>query len=151
MECKKALDRRPVTWRSRRIPSQEGHREAEKRAGRTTSEGVITSYIHPTREDRCAVELNCETDFVARTMTSALAREGWRMHIASAARWPSTRMAYPPMPRTRAAHRRGAGAHQREPEHLVSKIVEESNEAFYKQVALLSQPWIRETRRRSAI
>jgi elongation factor Ts len=149
MECKKALEETAGDMeKAVEYLRKKGIAKAEKRAGRATSEGVITSYIHPPGRIGVLVELNCETDFVARTDDfKTLAREV-AMHIASAAPLAVDKDGVP------------AGAVDRErriaeeqvrasgkPEHLVSKIVEGKLEAFYKQVALLSQPWIREDKK----
>jgi elongation factor Ts len=149
MECKKALEETAGDMeKAVEYLRKKGIAKAEKRAGRSTSEGVITSYIHPPGKIGVLVELNCETDFVARTDDfKTLARE-IAMHIASAAPLAVDKDGVP------------AGAVDRErriaeeqvrtsgkPEHLVSKIVEGKLEAYYKQVALLSQPWIREDKK----
>ena len=149
MECKRALEEtagdmeKAVEWLRKK-----GIAKAEKRAGRATSEGVITSYIHPPGRIGVLVELNCETDFVARTDDfKTLAREV-AMHIASAAPLAVDKDGVPADAVER--ERRIAEEQVRasgKPEHLVSKIVEGKLEAFYKQVALLSQPWIREDKK----
>ena len=149
MECKKALEEtagdmeKAVEWLRKK-----GIAKAEKRSGRTTSEGVITSYIHPPGKIGVLVELNCETDFVARTDDfKTLAREV-AMHIASAAPLAVDKDGVPAEAVDR--ERRIAEEQVRasgKPDHLVAKIVEGKLEAFYKQVALLSQPWIREDKK----
>jgi elongation factor Ts len=149
MGCKRALEEtagdmeKAVEWLRKK-----GIAKAEKRAGRATSEGVITSYIHPPGRIGVLVELNCETDFVARTDDfKTLAREV-AMHIASAAPLAVDKDGVPA--EAVARERRIAEEQVRasgKPEHLVSKIVEGKLEAFYKQVALLSQPWIREDKK----
>ena len=149
MECKKALEEtagdmeKAVEWLRKK-----GIAKAEKRAGRSTSEGVITSYIHPPGKIGVLVELNCETDFVARTDDfKNLAREV-AMHIASAAPLAVDKEGIPAEAVER--ERRIAEEQVRasgKPDHLVAKIVEGKLESFYKQVALLSQPWIREDKK----
>ena len=149
MECKKALEEtagdmeKAVEWLRKK-----GIAKAEKRAGRSTSEGVITSYIHPPGKIGVLVELNCETDFVARTDDfKNLAREV-AMHIASAAPLAVDKDGIPAEAVER--ERRIAEEQVRasgKPDHLVAKIVDGKLEAFYKQVALLSQPWIREDKK----
>ncbi|MDQ4080523.1 MAG: translation elongation factor Ts [Gemmatimonadota bacterium] len=149
MECKKALEEtagdmeKAVDWLRKK-----GIAKAEKRAGRSTSEGVITSYIHPPGKIGVLVELNCETDFVARTDDfKNLAREV-AMHIASAAPLAVDKDGVPAEAVER--ERRIAEEQVRasgKPDHLVAKIVDGKLEAFYKQVALLSQPWIREDKK----
>ena len=149
MDCKKALEETGGDMeKAVEYLRKKGIAKAEKRAGRATSEGVITSYIHPPGKIGVLVELNCETDFVARTDDfKTLARE-IAMHIASAAPLSVDKDGVPAAAVER--ERRIAEEQVRasgKPEHLVSKIVEGKLEAFYKQVALLSQPWIREDKK----
>jgi elongation factor Ts len=149
MECKKALEETAGDMeKAVEYLRKKGIAKAEKRTGRATSEGVITSYIHPPGRIGVLVELNCETDFVARTDDfKTLAREV-AMHIASAAPLAVDKDGVPGDAVER--ERRIAEEQVRasgKPEHLVSKIVEGKLEAFYKQVALLSQPWIREDKK----
>jgi elongation factor Ts len=149
MECKKALEETGGNMeKAVEYLRTKGIAKAEKRAGRATSEGVITSYIHPPGKIGVIVELNCETDFVARTDDfKNLAREV-AMHIASAAPLSVDKDGVPADAVER--ERRIAEEQVRasgKPDHLVSKIVDGKLEAFYKQVALLSQPWIREDKK----
>jgi elongation factor Ts len=149
MECKKALEETGGNMeKAVEYLRTKGIAKAEKRAGRATSEGVITSYIHPPGKIGVMVELNCETDFVARTDDfKTLAREV-AMHIASAAPLAVDKDGVPADAVER--ERRIAEEQVRasgKPDHLVSKIVDGKLEAFYKQVALLSQPWIREDKK----
>jgi elongation factor Ts len=149
MECKKALEETAGDMeKAVEYLRKKGIAKAEKRSGRSTSEGVITSYIHPPGKIGVLVELNCETDFVARTDDfKTLAREV-AMHIASAAPLAVDKDGVPADAVDR--ERRIAEEQVRasgKPDHLVSKIVDGKLEAFYKQVALLSQPWIREDKK----
>src|SRR5215467_2146204 len=75
MECKRALDEGGSIDEAEKLLKKWGLSTAEKKAGRETSQGLIDSYIHAGRIG-AMVELNCETDFVARTDDfKALARE----------------------------------------------------------------------------
>ena len=68
MECKKALEEADGDLeKATDILRKRGAAKAEKRSGRSTSEGVIGSYIHFNGKVGVLVDLNCETDFVART------------------------------------------------------------------------------------
>jgi elongation factor Ts len=122
--------------------------KAEKRAGRTVSEGSIGHYIHHNAKVGVMVEVNCETDFVARTDEFKQLVKDIAMHIASAA----------PLAVDKDGVSSDLVAHERKvfeqqvresgkPENLVEKIVEGKIEGFYKEVVLLSQPWIREPKR----
>ena len=85
MECKKALEEMSGDMdKAIEHLRKKGIAKAEKRTGKQTSEGLITSYIHHNGKVGVLVELNCETDFVARTDDfKELAREV-ALHIASA-------------------------------------------------------------------
>jgi elongation factor Ts len=149
MECKRALeetkgDKEQAVENLRK----KGIAKAEKRLGKQTSEGQITSYIHHNGKVGVLVEVNCETDFVARTDDfKTLARE-IALHIASAAPLSVDKDGVP------------ADAVQREkrifeeqaresgkPENIIAKMVEGKVESYYKEVVLLSQPWIREPKK----
>lgn len=149
MECKRALEEMGGDMdKAVEHLRKKGIAKAEKRSGRATSEGVITSYIHPPGKIGVLVELNCETDFVARTDDFRnLARE-IAMHIASAAPLAVDKDGVPADAIDR--ERRIAEEQVRasgKPDHLVGKIVDGKVESFYKQVVLLSQPWIREEKK----
>jgi len=125
-----------------------GIAKAEKRAGREASEGVIGSYIHHNHKVAVLVEVNCETDFVARTDDFKQLAKDLAMHIASAAPLAVDKDGVDP---EIVAHERKIYEQQvREsgkPENLVAKIVDGKVEAYYKEVALLSQAWIREPKK----
>jgi len=75
MECKRALDEGGTMPEAEKLLKQWGLATAEKKAGREASQGVIDSYVHAGRIG-AMIELNCETDFVARTDDfKSLARE----------------------------------------------------------------------------
>lgn len=125
-----------------------GIAKAEKRAGRTASEGAIHSYIHHNGKVGVLVEVNCETDFVARTDDFKLLLKELALHIASAAPLSVDKDGVDPAIIT---HERKIYEQQvREsgkPESLVAKIVDGKVEAYYKEVVLMSQPWIREPKK----
>jgi elongation factor Ts len=68
LECKKALEEAAGDIEKAMATLREkGHQMAEKRAGRETEDGLVTSYIHHNQRVGALVEINCESDFVART------------------------------------------------------------------------------------
>src|SRR3989304_2067909 len=68
MDCKRALEEaNGNSEKAIEILRKKGLQKAEKKAGRQTKEGIIQSYIHPGSRLGVLVEINCETDFVART------------------------------------------------------------------------------------
>ena len=118
---------------------------AETRANRRTSEGLISSYIHHNGKLAALVEVNCETDFVARTDDFAILAQQLAQHVAAAAPIAVSREAL--ATETIDAKRlefesevRRAG----KPEPLVAKIVAGKMEAYFGRVILLDQEWVRE-------
>ena len=149
MECKKALDEMNGDMdKAVDFLRTKGIAKAEKRVGKQTSEGIITSYIHHNGKVGVLVELNCETDFVARTDDfKELAREV-ALHIASAAPVCIDKDSVPQELVDR--ERRIFEDQAREsgkPDNIIAKMVEGKVESYYKDVALLHQPYVREPKK----
>ena len=127
-----------------------GIAKAETRAGREASEGLIGHYNHHNGSVGVMVEVNCETDFVARTDDFKNLAKSLAEHIAGSPTVPLA-VERDGVPADLVAHERKVFEEQvREsgkPENLVAKIVEGKVEAFYKDVTLMSQPWIREPKK----
>jgi elongation factor Ts len=149
MDCKKALeetggdmDKAVELLRSR------GAAKAEKRSGRQTKEGVIGSYIHHNGKIAVLVELNCETDFVARTEDFQQLGKWLAEHIAAAAPLALDKDSVSP---DKVESERRIFTEQvkseGKPEHMIDKIVEGKIQAFYKEVALMHQAWVREPKK----
>jgi elongation factor Ts len=149
MECKRALEENKGDMsRAEEYLRVKGIAKAEKRAGKQTSEGVITSYIHHNGKVGVLVEVNCETDFVARTDDfRQLARE-IALHIASSAPIAVDREGI--AAEKVAVERRIAEEQARasgKPDNIVQRMVEGKVEAYYKDVCLMQQPWIRDPKK----
>jgi elongation factor Ts len=149
MECKKALEEMSGDMeKAVEHLRKKGIAKAEKRVGKQTSEGLITSYIHHNGKVGVLVELNCETDFVARTDDfKELAREV-ALHIASAAPVAVDKDAVPQdlIERERRIFEEQARASGK-PEAIIQKMVDGKVESYYKEVALLYQPYVREPKK----
>ena len=146
MDCKSALaeadgDReRAVT-----ILRTRGLAKAEKRAGRSTSQGLIGHYLHQGGQVGVLVEVNCESDFVARTDDfQTLVRE-IAMHIAAADPTCVRREDVPSadLDRERAIYRKQF-EDSNKPPPVVDKIVDGKLNSYYEQIVLLDQPSIRD-------
>lgn len=149
MECKKALTENNGDMdKSTEYLRVKGIAKAGQRAGKQTSEGLIASYIHHNGKVGVMVEINCETDFVARTDDfKTLAREV-AMHIASAAPLAVDRDGI--SEETVAVERRIAEEQAKasgKPEAIVKRMVEGKVEAYYKDNTLMNQPWIKESKK----
>ena len=122
--------------------------KAEKRAGRAATEGAIGSYIHHNGKVGVMVEVNCETDFVARTDDFKTLVKELALHIASAAPVSVDKDGVSPelIARERTVYEQQV-RESGKPDNLVAKIVDGKVEAYYKEVVLMSQPWIREPKK----
>jgi len=146
MECKAALQEAAGNEeKAIDVLRKKGLASAAKRAGRTTSNGVVGSYIHIGGKVGVLVEVNCETDFVARTDDFQTLVKELALHIAAAdPRW-VRREDVPAevLEKEREIYRaqfEGSG----KPAPVVEKIVEGKLGAFYSQVVLLDQPSVRD-------
>ena len=123
----------------------EGITNAESRVARQTSEGRIASYVHHNGRLGAIVELNCETDFVARIDDFAILATQLAEHVAAAAPIAVTRDGIAPeaIAEKAAAFEaevRAAG----KPAALVSRIVDGKLAAYFELVVLVEQRWVRE-------
>lgn len=149
MECKKALTENNGDMdKSAEYLRAKGIAKAGQRAGKQTSEGLIASYIHHNGKVGVMVEINCETDFVARTDDfKTLARE-IALHIASAAPIAVDRDG---ISEEKVAVERRIAEEQAKasgkPEAIVKRMVEGKVDAYYKDNTLMNQPWIREPKK----
>jgi elongation factor Ts len=147
MDCKAALaEAQGDIDRAIQILRVKGQASAAKRTGRATSEGVVTSYIHATGRVGVLVEVQCETDFVARSDEfKEFAREV-AIHIAGAPSPPLVVSADEIPDEAREAERKVFEAKAREegkPDDIVPKIVEGQLSKWSKEVALLEQEHVR--------
>jgi len=147
MNCKKALtavdgDMEKAVDELRKS----GLAAAAKKAGRTTSEGLVTSYIHAGGKIGVLVEVNCETDFVARTDDFQELVRDIAMHIAAAdPRFVSRdEVTADVLDRERAIFRDQALAAGK-PEAIVDRIIDGKIEKFYAESVLLDQPFVKDT------
>ena len=149
MECKKALQENAGDMeKSAEYLRAKGIAKASQRAGKTTSEGLITSYIHHNGKVGVMVEVNCETDFVARTDDFKQLGRELALHIASAAPIAVDRDGLPEdalVVERRIAEEQAKASGK--PEAIVTRMVEGKVEAYIKDNTLVNQPWIREPKK----
>lgn len=148
MDCKQALSQhegdleKAAEWLR-----QKGATVAAKKAGRTASEGLIGSYLHPGGKIGVMIEVNCETDFVARNPEfQALVRD-LAMHIAGSGTPPRyvARTDVPADVIARAREQLTAEAMQSgKPEKVITQIVDGRLEKFCAEISLLDQPFIKD-------
>jgi elongation factor Ts len=146
MECKAALtEAKGDVEEATTILRKRGLAQATRKAGRSTNEGLVGSYIHMGGRIGVLVELNCESDFVARTDDfQNLARE-IAMHVAAANPQYVKREDVPAdiLEREKSIYRAQMEG-QNKPAAVIEKIVEGKLGSFYEQVCLMDQPSIRD-------
>jgi elongation factor Ts len=144
MECKAALKESSGDLEgATTILRKRGLAQATKKVGRSTNEGMIGHYIHMGGKIGVLVEVNCETDFVARTEDfQALTRE-IAMHVAAASPQFVRREDVPAdvLDKEKAIYRDQV---KDKPAQVVEKIVEGKLNSFYEQVCLLDQASVRD-------
>jgi elongation factor Ts len=149
MEAKKALEETKGDMaKAEELLRVKGIAKADKRSGKQTSEGVITSYVHHNGKVGVLVEVNCETDFVARTDDFKNLAKEIALHIASAA---PVSVDKDGVPVEKVETERRIAEEQAKasgkPENIVQRMVEGKVESYYKDNCLIYQPWIREPKK----
>jgi len=146
MDCKRALEETDGDLgRAAELLRARGAAKADKRAGRRATEGLIEAYVHFNGKIGVLVELNCETDFVARTDEfRALARD-IALHVASAAPL-AVRVEDLPAEVTERERRiyEVQAAESGKPEAIQQKMVDGKLKSFYKERVLLEQPFVKD-------
>ncbi len=145
MDCKKALEEsqgdmeKAIAWLR-----QKGLAVAAKRAGRATAEGIVASYIHAGGKLGVLVEVNCETDFVAKTDQFQEFARDIAMQIAATN---PVAIRREDVPEDFVEKEKQILINQAKetgkPEHIIEKIVQGRLEKMYKEVCLLEQPFVK--------
>jgi elongation factor Ts len=149
MDCKKALEEAGGDLeKAVDILRKKGAAKADKRAGREASEGWIGSYVHFDGSVGVLVELNCETDFVARTDAFQTLAKDVAVHIAATSPL-AVRIEDLPaevVERERKVYESQV-AEQKKPENLRDKIVDGMMRKFYEERVLLEQKFVKDDQR----
>lgn len=146
LDCKKALEEcGNDIEKAVDFLREKGLAKAAKRAGRTASEGIVFSYIHTNGKIGTLVEVNCETDFVARTDEFQELGKELAMHIAAAAPQYLAPEDVPTedLEREKEIYKQQA-IDEGKPEHIVEKIAEGRVAKFYEENCLMEQKYIRD-------
>jgi elongation factor Ts len=146
MDCKRALsETEGDIEKAIDYLRQKGLSDAAKRTGRTASEGVIGSYIHPGGKIGVLVEVNCESDFVARTEEFQLLVKDLAMHVAASNPLYLRREDVPEEAIAREKNIYEVQAKEGgKPERIVERIVQGKLEKFFQDVCLLEQPFVKD-------
>jgi elongation factor Ts len=146
MDCKKALTETAGDIdKAIDFLREKGLAAAAKKAGRIAAEGLVYSYIHGGGRIGVLVEVNCETDFVAKTEQFQTLVKDVAMHIAAANPAYLTREE---VPTTELDHEKEVLSEQArnegKPEKIIEKMVSGRIEKYYKEVCLLDQPFVKD-------
>jgi len=146
MDCKKALlEADGDMEKAIAFLRKQGLSKAAKKADRTANEGIIYSYIHPGSKLGVLVEINCETDFVARTEDFQNFAKDIAMQVAAASPLVVERGQLDPdlVEKEKEIYKTQA-LNDGKPEKVVDKIVDGRLEKYYQEVVLLDQPFIKD-------
>ncbi|HUK65778.1 MAG TPA: translation elongation factor Ts [Anaeromyxobacteraceae bacterium] len=152
MDCKKALEETDgVIEQAIEYLRKKGMAKADKRAGRSATEGIIGSYIHHNGSIGVLVEVNCETDFVARTEGFQTLVKDLAMQVAAAApRWVRREEVPPEIVAKEMEIGKAQAREQKKPEAIQEKIAKGKVEKFYGEFCLLEQPFVRDDKKKVA-
>jgi len=149
MECKSALvEAQGETEKARDILRKKGLASAAKKAGRAANEGMVGTYIHPGAKVGVLVEVNCETDFVAKNTDFQQLVKDIAMHIAAASPAGALYVSKDEVPaevldKEREIYKAQAAA-QGKPANVQEKIAEGKLKDYYSTFCLLEQPFVKE-------
>jgi len=143
MDCKRALEESDGDLeKAIALLRERGLAAAAKRAGRDAREGLVSSYIHPGGRVGVIIEVNCETDFVARTEEFQKLVHDLAVQVAGLA---PTWVDVDRIPAAELEARKAAlladEATQKKPEHIRPQIVEGQLKKWYAEVCLMDQPF----------
>jgi len=147
MDCKKALQEAGGNIENAvKLLREKGLAAAAKKAGRTAAEGLVEAYVHPGAQVGVLVEVNCETDFVARGEQFQQLVHDLSLHIAAMNPQYVRREDVPEsvVNEERDILRRQA-LQENKPEHIIEQIISGRLDKYYERVCLLEQPFIKDT------
>jgi elongation factor Ts len=146
MECKSALvEAKGDVAEAEVVLRKRGIASAHKKAARTTKQGVIGSYIHPGSQLGVLVEVNCESDFVARTEDFQQLVRDIAMQIAAAdPQFIRKEDVTPEALEKEKEIQRARAIAEGKPEKMADKIVEGRMNKYYEEVCLYEQPFIKD-------
>ncbi len=146
LDCKKALEASAGDLeKAKAYLREKGLAAAAKRAGRVAKEGLIEAYVHTGGRVGALIELDCETDFVARTEEFKALAHDLAMQVVAAKPLYLAPEDIPPdvleeEKNVYRAQARDAG----KPEHIIERIVEGKLQKHFQEVCLMSQPFIKD-------
>ncbi len=150
MDCKKALTEAGGDFaRAEELLRKKGLAAAAKKSARAATEGAVASYIHMGGKIGVLVEVNCETDFVARTDAFQALVKDVAMQVAAAAPLCVRREEVPAELVAREMEiARSQAREQKKPEAIVEKIATGKVEKYFSEVCLLEQPFVKDDKKK---
>ncbi len=131
--------------KAKAVLRQKGAATAEKKSGRATSQGLVEAYIHPGGRYGALVEVNCETDFVARTDAFKELARDLAMHItATNPQYVDLSSIPPDEVEAKRLQLRQEALAEGKPESVVDKMVDGRMKKYAEEVCLLDQPWVKD-------
>jgi elongation factor Ts len=146
MDCKKALAATEGNFeKAAEHLREQGIAKAATKEGRKTAEGVIATYVHTGDKLGVMVEINCETDFVARTDNFKAFCRDIAMHVAASSPLCVKRdeLDADHLKKEREIYRQQA-LNEGKPEKIIDKIVDGKIEKYFAEVVLLEQPYVKD-------
>jgi elongation factor Ts len=146
MECKNALvEAKGDMNEAETVLRKKGIASAAKKATRSTKQGLIGTYIHPGAQLGVMIEVNCESDFVARTEDFLGLVHDLAMHVAAAdPRFLRREEVTAEVLEKEKEIARDRARNEGKPEKILDKIIEGRMAKFYEEVCLLEQPFIKD-------
>ena len=146
MDCKQALaEAEGAVEKAIEVLRKKGLSKAAKKAGRATAEGLVTSYIHAGGKIGVLLEVNCETDFVARTDEFQELVKDVAMHIAAAEpRYVRREEVTPEIIEAERRIFREQAEESGKPAQVIDRIVDGKLDKFYGEAVLLEQAFVKD-------
>lgn len=147
MDCKKALQENDGDFeKAKDYLREKGLAAAAKRSGRITAEGLIESYIHGNGRIGVLLEINCETDFVAKTSEFKQFARDIAMQVAASSPEYVSRDEVPQDVIDREKKVLSAQAkNEGKPDKIIEKMVQGRIDKYFREICLLEQPFIKDT------
>jgi len=147
MGCKKALEESSGdVEKAMKILQKSGSKIADKKGGRDTAEGCIGSYIHSNGKIGVLVEVNCETDFVAKGNEFIELAHNLAMHIAASnPEYVSYDEIDPADIENKKKELMEEVKKENKPQEILEKIVEGKIKKYFSEICLLNQPFVKDT------
>lgn len=147
MDCKEALVAAGGNMdKAVEVLRKKGIAKADKKLGRRADQGVAISYVHPGNRIGVLIEVNCETDFVAKTDDFLRFARNMAMQVAATNPLAVTRDGIDPglVEQEKEIYREQARSLGKKPDEIIEKIVKGRLEKFYQETCLLEQPYIKD-------